>query len=81
MKINNQREAVIKLTYDELKNKEIVLDYECPNNHDSDYLCKLILHASTNIMLKNLCNKENDNLVKIKEEKKNCKQKLQTLKE
>lgn len=81
MKINNQREAVVKLTYDELKDREIVLDYECPNGHGSDYVCKLILHVSTNIMLKNLCNKENDNLEKMKKDKKNCKRKLQTLKQ
>ena len=38
----------------------------CKNNHDSLRLAKLILLASTNTLLNNLCFKYNDNLVQEK---------------
>jgi hypothetical protein len=76
--ITNQRRVIINLTLNKLKDREIFLESECLNGHDSDYICKLLLCSSTNIMLKNLCMKENDQLNKLKDEKKK-KRKLETL--
>lgn len=80
-KTGNQRQVAVQLTQNKLKINEIYLDHECPNGHDSEYISKLLLNVSSNIMLKNLCAKENDKIIKMKEEKKiGQKRKLETLK-
>lgn len=71
---HNQRNIVACLTYNLLKSKEIILENVCGNGHDGDYISKLILHVSTNIMLKNACTEKNDVLSKRRN-----KRKLETL--
>lgn len=58
------------------------MDNDCINGHNQDYICKLLLNVSRNIMLKNLCGKKSDMLNIQKSEKRTqCKKgKLQTLK-
>ena len=80
IKLNNQKLAVVSSTFDALQSKEISLNSECPNGHDDEFICKLLLSAFTNIMLKNICIKQNETVIKMKEEKKSCKKrKLETL--
>ena len=52
-----------------------ILKESCKNNHDSLSLMKIVLWASTNTMLNNLCFKKNDQLIqeKKKQEKESSK--------
>lgn len=56
--------------------------HDCSEKHDKDYICRLILRTATNILLKTLCLRENDTIIKERTEKKNLttKRKLETLK-
>ncbi|XP_035233690.1 uncharacterized protein LOC118205512 [Stegodyphus dumicola] len=72
----NQRKIVANLTFKILELKEMLFDdIICDNGHTSESISKLIIWISTNIMLKNLCNRKNDDIKSNKEKKR----KLQTL--
>lgn len=76
LKLPNQRTAACNVIFEVLSDKEeFAIDYDCPNGHEPEGTCKMIIWASCNIFLKNYCKKVNNSLMS----KKTSERKLKTL--
>ena len=74
----SQRQLILDATMSALEAEDIsffTFYDNCKNNHDTLTLIKLVLWASTNTLLNNLCFKQNDSLIQEnkKEKTPNCK--------
>ena len=73
-----QRQLVVNATMSGLDEKDFLCFYEdtCENNHELLHVTNMLVWTCTNILLNNLCFRDNDLLVQEKQAKK---RKLQTL--
>lgn len=74
LKVPNQREVVLNLTYQIVLNSEVLSFDQCENGHSVEIVVKHVFRASTNTLLKNYCGQMND----FKKQSKAEKRKLQT---
>ena len=74
----SQRQLVVHITMSALDEEDFLFFYEeaCENNHKLVNITKMLVWSCTNILLNNLCFKNNDNLA---QEKQGKKRKLQTV--